>query len=422
MLKSILEVTSLHSDEILLVLKSLTDLLILNNKTIEEAIILILDNFIKNLNTSYYTEESVLGKKTHKLFEKFLTLISKLITNKNNIDKVKSLSELAVFLILALNIEGELKLSIQNFLPKNYVEALIKEEFLKNFFKLLLTNKQRENEFHITFDLYLRFLTLKNEFKLVFQVWNFLIDPNASKELITLSQKNYQLLIFLFSKYILENFFIVKYVVQIFDSSFFESILKFSSGKRYKYINVLVEILINKLKNSNEQDINLLQSYSYNLLEIFGNDPSANLSPQSYKNLYIYLFNNLNDSLKNQFIDSFTNGDNSDSEEDYLFRITALKQLIINIQTELTEEMKNKILEFFFVQFYNDDKTTEAQEVVEDRLLLVILACCRSKEINENIKDSALIKKLIKINKFFQNLVTSKKLDVDLEDYKVSLF
>lgn len=89
--------------------------------------------------------------------------------------------------------------------------------------------------------------------------------------------------------------------------------------------------------------------------------------------------------------------------------------------------MKNKILEFFFVQYFNGTEHEQVEDIIEERLILVSLSFLKESFTNttdknsKTIKDIKIIKHLIKINKFLQKLVKAKTIEVELEDYKTYL-
>lgn len=89
--------------------------------------------------------------------------------------------------------------------------------------------------------------------------------------------------------------------------------------------------------------------------------------------------------------------------------------------------MKNKVLEFFFVEYYNNHDTV-LESMLADRLLLIVLALCKPKDSGEaedkedkTVNDMKIVKHLIKMNKFFQGLIKNKTVDnIDLKDHKVN--
>src|SRR5690606_10301524 len=145
-------------------------------------------------------------------------------------------------------------------------------------------------------------------------------------ELKNISLKNFQFLIYEISKFILENYFELVYIKEIFDNTFFEGMIKFPNKNKFKYINNLIDIIQNKLKD--HMDKEMVSEYSYNLLNVFSNDSTSGISPQSYKNFFLFLFNNLSEELKTNFITSFTSDIDEDDLEEYQYKTTVLRMLL----------------------------------------------------------------------------------------------
>jgi hypothetical protein len=352
MLKPILELANVPADVMLQIFRILCDMLCQPMYQVaEEAILNVINDFFKKSAELGYYSEFENGKKFGRFLEKLFTLFGKVFKTRVRFENLKKLSEISLFFILSkyqimsntneqTSANGNSKLteilsqSIKSFFNLN-------ENFLANlgsYFKSILAKSVRDNEFHISFELLLDHLRKVTDSKQVYSIWNLLIDESLQQEMKVISLKNYQLLVFSFSKFILQNFFVLNYVKEIFDASFFENMLKFSSTKKFKYINGLIEILTNELNKSKEKgEAEAISSYSYNLLGIFGADPLKNLSPQSYKSFFIFLFNNLDEGKKINFVEKQANvvHDESPSEdeveyEDFLYRLTALKQLMIS--------------------------------------------------------------------------------------------
>lgn len=447
MLKALLDVKTITSENILTIFKILFDTLT-TVKILEEAILQILNSFFRKLKEGFYLELSE-TKRLNKFLDKFLNLLNKILINKSNFGNVKTLYEFSIIFILLSN--SEVSGSIMNFLHNSSKENIISENSILNFFKLLILSNIRENEFHSSFKFFLDFLTGLNDFPKVINVWNTLIDPSVQETLKETSLKNFQFLIYSFSKFLFEKYFILKYIHQIFDSSYFDTIMKFNSNKKFKYISSLVEILMSKLKSIKEESCEnseIVSNYSFDLLKIFSAE--GGLSPQTYKNFFVFLFNNLTESLKEDYIDSLSKSKESNEEDeeeedeftDLKFRITALKQLMVSAESELNKNLKTKILEFFFKEYYGSENRNdvEVDDIIEDRLLTVVFSYMRipKEELSNNveninqvegeedqykpIKDKKMIKLLMQVHKLIQNLFNSKVIeDFEMQDYKVNL-
>jgi len=432
MLQTLLSVSSLSSENYLTIFKNLFDLI--QNKILEEAILQILNNFFKKVKEAYYVE--LQEKKLNKFFDKFLTLVGKILPNKTNFGNLKSLFEYSlIFCLLSFT---DTFSSINNFLHHNTIPNILTENSLVNYFKLLLSQNIREGEFHSSFKFFLNFLANLNDFTKVIEVWNVLIDSNVQDRLKIVSLKNFQFLIYSVSKFLLEKYFVLKYIKQIFDSSYFDTLMKFTSNKKFKYIHSLVETLMTQMKKStedSEDNRELTSSYSYDLLAVFNGE--GGLSPQTYKSFYAFLFKNLNEDLKLEYIEKLTRveaeGEEA-NEEDFLFRIAAVRTLMTSTDGNLSKTLKNVVLQFFLREYFSSEQRNDVEvaDIIEDRLLVVIFSYMRvpkeeteSKEKNKDesikpIKDKKMIKLLMQIHKFLQGLYTSKVLeDLEMEDYKV---
>ena len=358
MLKPILELAIVPADVMLQIFRILCDMLSQPMYQVaEEAILNLINDFFKKSAELGYYSEFENGKKYGRFLEKLFTLFGKVFKTRIRFENLKKLGEISLFFILSkyqimshgnehASSNGNIKLteilsqSIKSFFNLN-------EDFLSNlgnYFKSILAKNVRDNEFHMSFELLLDHLRKVTDNKKVYSIWNLLIDENLQQEMKVISLKNYQLLVFNFSKFILQNFFVFNYVKEIFDASFFENLLKFSSTKKFKYINGLIEILTTQLTKGKENgQVEAVSSYSFNLLGVFGADPLKNLSPQSYKNFFIFLFNNLDEGKKINFVDKQANVSHEESQsedeleyEDFLYRLTALKQLMISREVRKT--------------------------------------------------------------------------------------
>ena len=444
MLKTLLDVKTVGQETILNIFKILFDLLT-TAKILEEAILQIINSFFKKLSEGFYLDMQE-NKKLNKFLDKFLNLLNKILINKSNFGNFKTLYEFSLIFILLAN--SEISGSILNFLHHSSKENIISENSLNNFFRLLISSNIRDNEFHSSFKFFLTFLSGLKDFPRVIGVWNILIDSQIQETLKTVSLKNFQFLIYSFSKYLLENYFVLKYVHQIFDSSYFDTIMKFNCNKKFKYVSSLVEILMSKMKNISEgmkeKEKDIASAYSFDLLKIFGGE--LGLSPQTYKSFFAFLFNNLSEVLKEEYIDSLVKAKETTEEEeeeefsDLKFRITALKQLMVSSETDLSKSLKTKILEFFFREYYAGEERNdvEVEDIIEDRLMLVVFSYMRipkeqlSVETEETLpegegdkvkpmKDKKMIKLLMQVHKFLQNLFMSKVIEYfEMNDYKVN--
>jgi hypothetical protein len=403
MLKVLLALKNLPLDVLMDIMKILTELL--QQNVVEEGVLFTIDNFLSNLSNNYYSEFNV-----KKVTDKFLKLIDALIVSKAN---PKNIIEYSLIFILTKHSlkDSPLSLSFKDYLPNSILDTLLEEKVLFSYLKLTLLNKPRDNDFHISFSLFSDLLININNFKKVINVWNCLIDPEMQKELKTTSLKNYQLMVYLISKLILENYFELGYIKQIFDHTYFESLLKFASKNKFKYISSLLEIIQDKM--SSNEDKELVSEYSYDLLNIFGNDPATGISPQSYKGLFLFLFLGLTKEHQSSFIDSLLGTEDEDDEvEDLQYKTTIMRILLTT--KDIEEEIKSKLLNFLLIKFINtQNEGIEFENLLSERTLASILI------VSNDIKDSKVIKNLLSIHKSIQKLFKENSLEIEKEDYDV---
>jgi hypothetical protein len=374
----------------------------LKNGTVQEATLFALDTFIKNLVSGYYVELNM-----KKVCEKILNFVDSTILSKVN---PKSIIDYSLIFLLAKHSQvkkNSVSLTFENYLPKNILENMTTETLLVSYLKLLLNNKLRDNDFHISFTFFTGMLKHAN-FSIVYKIWNALIDhQNAFKNI---SSKNYQQLIIAFSKFILENHFDLKYVKEIFDFTFFENVLKFVSKHKFKYLNSLIEIIQHKLAENASNE--LTPEYCFNLLNIFGYDPTISISPQSYKAFFNVLFNNLTSENRDTFLENLINDDDSDDLEEYQYKTNVLKLLLTN--SDVAAEVKEKILNSYIQTYLNYNNVNfEIQSLLEDRTLASILFIVNDKKVSKYVKN------LCKIHKDIQSMIGDNKVTVEPEEFKV---
>jgi hypothetical protein len=407
LIKTLLNLKNLSMDVCLDILKILGDLI--KQNVVEEGVLFTLDTLINNLVSNYYVEINI-----KKLSEKFLKFIDTLIVSKSNPKNIIEFS--IIFSITKHSLkESLLSYSLKNYLPNSILENLLEEKNLYAYLKLLLTNKPRENDFHISFSFLLELLKQADDFKKAINVWNVLIDPEMMTEMKTTSLKNYQFMVYLVSKFLLENYFNLTYIKQIFDHSFFESFLKFANKNKFKYISNLVDIIQQKLKDQDDKE--MVSEYSYDLLNVFGNDPATGISPQTYKGFFLFLFENLQDSHKNDFIDSITSesGDDADDIEAVQYKTTIMRTLLTS--REIDDKTKSRISDYLLSKFYNtQNEGIEIESLLAERTLASLLL------MTNDQKDSKIIKNIISVHKTIQQLAKSQTINIEKEDYKVILY
>jgi hypothetical protein len=406
LVKSILGMRNISVDILMDIFKILGDLL--QQQVVEEGVLFTLDNFIDNFCKNYYQDLNA-----KKISEKVLRFFDSHIVSKTNPKNIVEFSLVFILTKYSLCSNNNLSLAFKNYLPNNIIDVLLDEKVMFNYLKIILTNKPRENDFHISFNLLFEVLKAVNDFKKIVNVWNVLIDPEMQGVMKTTSLKNYQSMVYLVSKFILENYFDLVYMKEIFDHSYFESMLKFATKHKFKYISSLLDIIQHNLKDHADKE--MVSLYSYNLLNIFGNDATTGISPQSYKGLFLFLFRNLSTDHRNSFIDSFTNEDDSDDDdiESVQFKTTVMRILLTT--SDIDDDTRARILNYLLMKFYNtQNEGIELESLLSERTLASILL------LVNDIKDSKLVKNLLKIHKTIQKLFKDKSINIELEDYEVN--
>ena len=428
MFKIILNQKNLKEDNILKIFKQMV-IEIKLQKALEESILMLIKNTLNNIFKDYY------NFKKEKILDELFKILEQLCENKNNLNNINNIIEFSLYFIL-LNYSDKIK-----FLPNNLKKNLFdnKEDEIKsplmNYFNLLLKepikiiNKKKNNnegELQISFNFLLELLKNLNEIKYVYKIWNILIDPDCIKKFKETSSKNFELLVFNYSIFILNNFFNLEYVSQIFDDSFFISLLQFSINRKNKYANIISDLIIkkiNELDNNNNNNNEIINEYLLKLLNIFSHDK---FSPNVLKNFFVFCFSHLSNENKLKYINSLIKINESEEIfiEEIIFNLSALKNIYLDEKLlNNFQEIKEKILEYFLIQFfsYNNNIDIYYDNFIEEKTFLLILSEIKPIKINNElvqIKSSKAIKILINIHKKIQKLIKNKKIELDdIENY-----
>ena len=426
MFKIILNQKNIKEDNIINIFKQMV-ILIKLQKTLEESILMLFKNGLDNIFIDYY------NFKKEKIFEELTKIFEQLCENKNNLNKINNIIEFSLYFIL-LKYSDKIK-----FLSNNLIKELfnIEEDEIKsplmNYFNLLLKepikiiNKKKNNnegELHISFNFLLELLKHLNDIKYVYKIWNILIDPECIKKFKETSSKNFELLVFNYSIFILNNYFNIEYVSQIFDDSFFISLLQFSINRKNKYANIISDLIlkkINELDNNNNNKI--VNEYLLKLLNIFSHDK---FSPNILKNFFVFCFSHLSNENKLKYINSLIKINESEEIfiEEIIFNLSALKNIYLDEKLlNNSEEIKEKILEYFLIQFYSYNNNIDIyyDNFIDEKTFLLILSEIKPIKINNElvqIKSSKAIKILINLHKKIQKLIKNKKIEIDnIENY-----
>ena len=421
MYRIILNEKSLSSDNILFILKQMLNITV--NKSLEESVIVLFKELFSKIFENYYTDI----KNENKLYDGMFKLLDNYTVNKNSLNKANSNFEFAIYFLLIPYMD-----KFKGFLPSNIKKEMFDssleetESPLKKYFDIIMKLPIKEGkDFNVTFCYLCELLEKINDKKYAYKIWNILIDQKCIESFKAISLKNFELLIYNYSSFILTKFFEIDYIVQIFDDSFFISLLKFSSNKKFKYVQSLNEI-ITKAITSQKYDNKVVNTYCEKLLNIFGVESEEKYSPNALKTFFIFLFDHIAQDAKEKFIASLINDSQNEDDEENLeqliFRISALKTLFL-FDTTLDEANRTKIINFFLQTFYasSPDVDIELDHIIEERTTLLILSLIKPTMQNGEIvqlKQSKAIKILLNLHKNnIQSLIKGKKIILDSKNY-----
>lgn len=382
--KTLLSHKHLSVDNLLFICKD-TLTLSKSSKLLEESVLVLFNDLFNKIFNGYYSQI----KKETKLYEGIFKQLEQICLNKNNLSLTTTNFEFTLYFILLNNVN-----KCKGFLPTNILTQMFDSNLkeidtpIKKYFDILLSLPIKNNsEFNISFEYLLQLLENINNPKYAFGIWNILIDNECFDSFKKISHKNVELLIYNYSFFLLNKFFIIDYITQIFDDSFFLSLINFNTNKKIKYVITLTDIIIEQLTKIKDKQ-NIINEYSLRLLNIFGNDQDDKYSPNSFKNLFLFLFNNMTKEQQNKYIEQLisfneVNNDNDDRANFYeknslneiIFKLSSLKLLFIS-NTNIDTTIKNKILDFFLMNYYisSPDVDIEFDHIIEERTTLLILS------------------------------------------------
>lgn len=332
MLQTVLDVPSIPAENILKIIKSLCEIL-MSNKNMQETILFILKKFFEKLTNDYYHDYNFNAAKTsataqknfNKILQSIFQILEKYISNaKNQIEESKNIYEFSLyFLIAKLYMKAKNTKQANSTAKERIIMSLVESHFgtgflstimddgtILGFFKLIVknsfmiennqknnSNKAYEKSLNISLDFFFETLRLYKEKEKVYKIWNLIIDENTNTILSEISPKNFQQLIYSVAKFILNNYFHMDYVKQIFDHEFFVSFLKFKIKQKFQYLNDIIAIVteqIEKFKqakhDNHELALKKISEYAIDLLKIFGSSPDKYLSIQTFKNFHAVNF------------------------------------------------------------------------------------------------------------------------------------
>ena len=239
MYKIILNLKCLNEENILVIVKNLSSIP-KEQKSLEESVIILFKELFQKIFNDYYDI-----KKSNKLLDGLYKLLDKICEHKNDCSKIDNNFEFSIYFILMNYVEN-----LKGFLPNKIINSFFdnsnseEQQPLNKYFSLLLNlpikynynDKIKEaNQFNLSFALLLEILTKLNNKNYSYKIWNILIDPVCVENFKKISSKNFEFLIYSYSLFLVEKFFDLSYVSQIFDESFFLSLLQFNTNKKIKY-------------------------------------------------------------------------------------------------------------------------------------------------------------------------------------------
>ena len=338
MLQAVLDIPSIPFDVMLKIIRILCEILTCS-RILEETILFVLKNFFEKLTNDFYVELNfntkhllTPQKNLNKILINIFGILEKFLSGKtNNLENSKNIYEFSLyFLIAKLYLKSKnsknssnpaasgkdriITSLVEQHFGTGFLNSIIEDSTILSFFKLIIKNSffsenenlkntknNRDNKFNnrslnISLDFFFEILKLNQEKAKVYKVWNLIIDEKTNQILSEISTKNFQQLIYSFSKFILGNFFHLEYVKQIFDYSFFVSFMKFKIKQKFKYLNDIILVVTANLekvieaKQDDEETLKKVSEYSLSLLKVFGNNPENFISIQTFKNFHAVNF------------------------------------------------------------------------------------------------------------------------------------
>ena len=424
--KILLGINSLSEDNIIYIIKQILSIA-KQNKNLEEACILLIKEIFDKIFNEFY---DIKKNKINKLLEGIFKTLDTICEHKNDYFKTDTNLEFCIYFLLMNyidNIKGFISQKIEeNFFDNNNPESI---QPLFKYFSLLLNlpikyqniNSKDANIFNYSFKILYDLLIKINNNKYAYKIWNILIDPICVDEFNKISNKNFESLIYSYSLFLINNFFNIKYISQIFDESFFLSLMHFKTNKRVKYAIHITQIISEKILSLNEKEENdnkkIIEEYCIKCLNIFGTEPEGKYSPKTLKNFYLFLLEKLSDEQKMKYINNLLKSNDDNSIEDIQFNLNALKILYMEESkiTIINKDLKNKIIEYFLQNYYSDifEIDINFSYSIEEMTLNLILGLIKPTIVDDKpvpIKSSKAINILTNVHETIQNLIKNKKI------------
>ena len=423
--KILLGINSLSEDNIILIIKQILPIP-KQYKNMEEACLLLIKEIFDKIFSDFF---DIKKNKNNKLLEGILKSLDIICEHKNDYIKTETNFEFSLYFLLMNyldNIKGFISPKIQeDFFDNNNPES---QQPLFKYFSILLSlpiryqniNSKDANIFNYSLKLVYDLLIKINNNKYAYKIWNILIDPMCVEEFRKISSKNFESLIFSYSLFLIQNFFNIKYIFQIFDESFFLSLMQFKSNKRVKYAISITQIISDKISSLNEEEDNnqtTIEDYCLKCLNIFGYEQEGKYSPKTLKNFYLFLLGKISKEQKMEYINNLLKLNQDKSIEEIQFSLNCLKILYFEESNTkiINKEIKSKIIEYFLINYYSDlfDININFSYSIEEMTLNLIMNLIKPTIVDNKpvpIKSSKAINILSNVHKNIKNLIKEKKI------------
>ena len=423
--KILLGINSLSEDNIIFIIKQILPIP-KQHKNLEEACLLLIKEIFDKIFNDFF---DIKKNKNNKLLEGIFKSLDMFCENKNDYFKTDTNFEFSIYFLLMNyldNIKGFISQKIQeDFFDNNNTES---QQPLFKYFTILLAmpikyqniNSKDANIFNYSLKLLYEILIKINNIRYAYKIWNILIDPICVEEFKKISSKNFESLIFSFSLFLLQNFFNIKYISQIFDESFFLSLMQFKVNKRIKYAINITQVISEKISSLNEEENDnqtIIEDYCSKCLNIFGCEQEGKYSPKTLKNFYLFLLENISEEQKIKYINNLLILNQDKTIEEIQFSLNALKILYLEESNKkiVKQEIKTKIIEFFLTNYYSDlfEIDINFSYSIEEMTLNLILSLIKPTIVDNKpvpIKSSKAINILSNIHRNIQNLLKDKKI------------
>ena len=429
--KILLGISNLSEENIIYIFKDIISIG-KQQKNLEEACLLLIKEIFEKIFNDFY---DIKKNKNNKLLDGIFKSLDNVCEHKNNYSKIENNFEFCIYFLLMNYMDN----------IKGYISPKIQEDFFDNnntdsgqplfkYFCILLNlpikyqniNTNDANIFNYSYKILYELLIKINNNKYAFKIWNILIDPVCVEEFKKISSKNFESLIYSYSLFLIQNFFNIKYISQIFDESFFLSLTQFKTNKRVKYAVNITQIISEKILSLNEDENNnkkVIENYCIKCLNIFGNEQEGKFSPKTLKNFFLFLLGKISEEQKNKYINNLLDLNADKTIEEIQFNLHALKILYMEeTHTKIiNNDIKNKIIEYFLKNYYSDlfEIDINFSYSIEEMTLNLILSLIKPNIVDNKpvpIKSSKAIQILTNIHKIIQNLIKDKKIFFDDEE------